>query len=178
MDQAQHTAGNGYTVGTPVQWMLSRPDVASRLRREPPDRILILGCGNGSEIEAIATTFPNVTVYGIDDDQDHLDAAVAMLTRSRVRDRVLCQWGSTWFPRVAMPFDVVVAVGLVRGDGSDPASPRELLVSLGDVLSFDGLAMLDAPSDLTPEDVGRAGFDSMELLGVSDRGCPAYLLRL
>lgn len=164
--------------GRPVEWLLSRPDVASRLRREPLDRVLVLGCGDGAEIAALATTFPNVTVYGVDDDQDLLDAAVARLRRSRVRDRVLCQWGSAWFPRVAMPFDVVVAVGLLRGDGTDPGGTTDLLESLADVLGVTGLAILDSPHELTLSDVASVGFRAIELLGRSERGCLAYLLRL
>lgn len=177
MDETQQPAGEP-PPGMPVQWLLNRPDVASRLRRDPPDRLLVLGCRDGSQIEALATTFPNVTVYGIDDDQDLLDAAVARLGHSRVRDRVLCQWGSTWFPRVAMPFDVVIAVGLVNGDSSDPASIAELLDSVASVLGDEGLAIVDTPDELSPDDVADAGFYEIELLGRSERDCPAYLLRL
>lgn len=177
MDQVQH-AGVDVTAGTPVTWLLGRPDAASRLRREPPGRILVLGSGDGSQIEALAAAFPHVSVYGIDDDQDLLDAAVARLSRSRVRERVLCRWGSAWFPHVTMPYDVVVAVGLVRSDGSDPASTRELLRTLAGVLLPDGLAVLDTPCEPTLEDVADAGFRLIELLGHSQRGCAAYLLRL
>lgn len=169
---------DGPPAGSVVDWLLSRPDVASRLRRDPPDRVLVLGCGDGSLVEALATTFPNMSVYGIEDEQHLLDVAVARLGHSRVRDRVLCQWGSVWFPRVTATFDVVVAVGLLTGGDDDPASTAELLTTLASVLGEEGLAILDVPDELSVEEAAEAGFGRAELLGRSGRGLPAYLLRL
>ena len=160
-----------------VDWLLDRPDVTSRLRREPPDRVLVLGCGDGEQVEQLATTFPNVSVYGIDDDHERLEQATARLARSRVRDRVLCRQGSMWFPQMTATFDVVIAVGLLSGSGDDPVSTRELIATLGSVLGDEGLAVLDTPADLATDEASDAGFYRVERLGRSERGFPVYLLR-
>jgi hypothetical protein len=68
----------------PVDWLVAVPDVASRLRRQPPDRVLVLGCGDGVTALDLAVTFPTITVYGIDDDAQAVAAADAAVRRSPV----------------------------------------------------------------------------------------------
>ena len=176
MDE-DHEPSDGSGVTTPLDWVLSRPDVTSRLRREPPDRVLFLRCRDGSEVERLATAFPNVTIYGIDDDPDLLDQAVARLGRSSVRDRVLCQRGSVLRPRISMTFDLVVAAGLLTGAQRDPATTADVLQTVAGLLGQEGLAILDAPWSITAEEGSAAGFYRVESLGAAGHDRTAFLLR-
>jgi hypothetical protein len=176
MDE-HHEPSTGSGVTTPLDWILSRPDVTSRLRREPPDRVLVLRCRDGSEVERLATAFPNVTIYGIDDDPDLLDQAVARLGRSSVRDRVLCQRGSVLRPRISMTFDVVVAAGLAMSDERDPTTTADFLQMLAGLLGHEGLAILDSPRQISADDANAAGFYRVETLGPSGQDRTAFLLR-
>ena len=73
--------------------------------------MLVLACDDGGELLDLAAAFPNITVYGVDDDQAKVEQAAVRFHHSSVRDRVLCQWGLPTYPRMAAKFDVVVAVG-------------------------------------------------------------------
>jgi trans-aconitate methyltransferase len=158
--------------------MVAVPDVASRLRRQPPDRVLVLGCGDGTTALDLAVTFPNITVYGIDDDADVIAAATAAGRRSQARDRVLFLSGDPLAPRLRTPMDVVVAVGLLS-DESRPHRPGllALLSAVGRLLDRSGLAVLDSPVALQQSTAVAAGFAHLERIGDSAFGCPAYLLR-
>lgn len=164
--------------GRPVDWLLAVPDVASRLRRQPPDRVLVLGCGTGVDALDLALAFPNVTVYGVDDDPAAVQQAAAAGARSHVRDRVLFLTGDVLAPRVRVAPDVVVAVGLLTDDAR-PRGPgvMALLSTLGRMLAPGGLAVVDCPVPLQRSTAQAAGFAGLEELGVSVHGCVAYLLR-
>jgi SAM-dependent methyltransferase len=162
----------------PVDWLVAVPDVASRLRRQPPDRVLVLGCADGTSALDLAITFPNTTVYGVDDDAQLVAAAEAAGRRSSARDRVLFLRGDPLTPRVRISMDVVVAVGLLT-DESRPDRPGllALLSALGRMLDPAGLAVLDSPVPLQQSTAVAAGFAHVERVGDSTFGCPAYLLR-
>jgi len=178
MNEQYSAAELATRTGRPLEWILDRPDVASRLRREPPDRVLVLACDDGRELVDLAAAFPNITVYGIDDDQAKVEQAAVRFHHSSVRDRVLCQWGSPTYPRMAAKFDVVVAVGvLTRPDHPVDVSDTEMLDVMGRLLGEEGLAILDTRQPLSVEDAKDAGYYRIELLGQSVHTRPAYLLR-
>ncbi|MGB9375850.1 MAG: class I SAM-dependent methyltransferase [Jiangellales bacterium] len=178
MDEQFSAAELATRTGRPLEWILDRPDVASRLRREPPDRVLVLGCEDGREVVDLAAAFPNITVYGIDDDQAKVEEASTRFHRSSVRDRVLCQWGSPTYPRMAANFDLVIAVGvLTRPDHPVDTTDTQMLGVLARLLGDEGLAILDTCAPLSVEDAKDAGFYRIELVGQSQHTCPAYLLR-
>lgn len=161
-----------------LDWVNDRPDVASRLRREPPDRVLVLACRDGAEALALAGAFPNTTVYGIDSDPQVVQAAQAAAARSPARDRVLFMRGSPVDPPASTSYDVVVATGLMT-DPSRPQRPgvNAALWLVARLVDASGLAILDSPVPLDATSVGEAGFTSIDTLGTSEFGCPAYLLR-
>lgn len=167
------------TAGTrPVEWLLHVPDVASRLRREPPDRLLVLGCADGTDVLDLALEFPNTTVYGIDTDVEVVQRATEAGRRSRARDRVLFLTGDLLTPRLPGQPDLVVAVGVLTDPRRyAPAGVMALLVGLRRMLAPSGLAVVDTPVPLQPSTATSAGFASLETLGDSAYGCPAYLLR-
>jgi SAM-dependent methyltransferase len=162
----------------PVDWLVAVPDVASRLRRQPPDRVLVLGCGDGRSALEVATTFPNITVYGVDDDEAAVTAAAAAGRASQARDRVLFLHGALLAPRVRTAMDLVVAVGLLT-DESRPHRPGvlALLSAVSAMLGSGGLALLDSPVPLQQTTATASGFAHVERVGDSAFGCPAYLLR-
>lgn len=165
-----------------VEWIEHLPDVASRLRREPPDRVLVLGCRAGTDVLELAGSFPNLTVYGLDSDAEAVRAAQQAGQRSPTRDRVLFLHDSETDPGLPMTFDLVVAVGLLtdpaRASGGAASTGVAQAVWLLDRLVADGgLAMIDSPVPLTADLVSQAGFAHVSVVGASRHGCPVYLLR-
>lgn len=161
-----------------VEWIATRPDVVSRLRREPPERVLVLRSRTGEEAIALASQFPNLTVYGIDPDPDAVAAAQEAARLTTARDRVVFVVGSDTDPHLSMAFDVVIAAGVL----TDPATEggigvAALLQVMSSRLVNGGLALLDCPLELTDDAVRPAGFVSVEQVGLSESGAPAYLLR-
>lgn len=162
----------------PAEWLAGVPDVASRLRREPPDRVLVVGCGDGQNAIAVALEFPNTTVYGVDAHAAAVEAASTAAGRSRARDRLLFWRGDPLRPRMPGGADVVVAVGLLTDPGrADKPGVMTLLMTLAGLTAPRGLVVLDSPVPIVTSTAVAAGFVSVEHVGESVHGCPAYLLR-
>jgi SAM-dependent methyltransferase len=164
--------------GRPVDWLLRLPDVASRLRAEPPDLVLMLCCADGTAAIEIALEFPNTTVYGIDPDPNEVTRAVQAGQQSRARDRVLFLSGDVLRPRLPGGADVVIAVGLLT-DPQRPDKPGLMtaLAGIAGLLRPRGLAVLDVPVAVEQSTARAAGFASVEEIGDSPYGCPVYLFR-
>ncbi len=167
----------------PLDWVSSRPDVASRLRREPPDRVLVLGCRDGADALDLAQAFPNLTVYGIDSDAAAVGQAQESGRLSPARDRVMFLHDDEIDPRLSLTFDVVVAVGVLtdrarrRESRAADIGVNQMLWLIARLLNPNGLALLDSPVPLDPGTAGEAGFASVDGVGDSVHGCHAYLLR-
>lgn len=161
-----------------VSWVIDRPDVASRLRRAPPDRVLVLACREGADALALAAAFPNITVYGVDSDQAAVRRATESASASPARDRLLFVHRSDPEATLGSPFDLVVAVGLMT-DRSRPDRPgvNVALWRVSRLVADGGLAVLDSPVTLRVDTVSEAGFRSVELLGPSRFDDQTYLLR-
>lgn len=161
-----------------LTWIADRPDVTSRLRREPPDRVLVLACGQGTDVVALATAFPNITVYGVDSDADAVQAASNAAAASPARDRVLVLQRDEAEPRLGAPFDLVVAVGLTTDPARRaPPGATAALWLVSRLVAAGGLAIVDSTVPLQGAAVTEAGFRVAEPLGSSRFGYPAYLLR-
>ena len=174
---SEHTTGAVATTGL-LTWIADRPDVASRLRREPPDRVLVLACGQGADLVALATAFPNITVYGVDSDADAVSAASAAAAASPARDRVLVVQRPEAEPGLGSPFDVVVAIGLTTDPTrTQPPGAAAALWLVSSLVADGGLAIVDSAVPLEAASVTEAGFRVAEPLGSSRFGYPAYLLR-
>lgn len=174
---SDHTSGTVVTTGL-LTWITDRPDVTSRLRREPPDRVLVLACGQGSDLLALATAFPNTTVYGVESDAAAVHAATTAVAASPARDRVLVLQRPVEDPRLGAPFDLVVALGLTTDPTrSDPPGATAALWLVAGLVADDGLAIVDSTVPLEGAAVTEAGFRVAEPLGPSQFGYPAYLLR-
>jgi predicted O-methyltransferase YrrM len=71
-----------------TEWLPAIVDVDSRLRAEPPARVLDVACGTGWSSIAMAQTYPHISVEGIDLDHDVISAAHRHAERAGVADRV------------------------------------------------------------------------------------------
>jgi hypothetical protein len=161
-----------------LTWIADRPDVTSRLRREPPDRVLVLACGQGADLVALATAFPNITVYGVDSETAAVSAASAAAAASPARDRVLVVQRPLAEPRLGSAFDVVVAIGLTTDPTrTEPPGATSALWLVSSLVADGGLAIVDSAVPLETAAVTEAGFRVGEPLGSSRFGYPAYLLR-
>ncbi len=174
---SEQTNGAVATTGL-LTWIADRPDVTSRLRREPPDRVLVMPCGQGADLVALAGAFPNITVYGVEPDAEAVQAASAAAATSPARDRVLVLHRPVTEPRLGSPFDVVVAVGLTTDPSrSEPPGATAALWLVSRLVADGGLAIVDSTVPLDASVVTEAGFRVAEPLGSSRFGYPAYLLR-
>jgi SAM-dependent methyltransferase len=161
-----------------LTWIADRPDITSRLRREPPDRVLVLACGQGTDVVALASTFPNITVYGVDSDAAAVQAVQAAAAASPARDRVLILQRDEAEPRLGAPFELLVAVGLTTDPSrSDPPGATAALWLVSRLVAVGGLAIVDSTVPLQGDAVTEAGFRVAEPLGSSRFGYPAYVLR-
>jgi SAM-dependent methyltransferase len=63
-----HINRPAFTNELPTEWLEAMPDVADRLRAEPPARVADVGCGQGWSTIAVARAFPHASVVGVDAD--------------------------------------------------------------------------------------------------------------
>ena len=63
-----HINRPAFTNELPGEWLEAMPDVAARLRSEPPASVADIGCGQGWSTIAVARAFPHAQVDGIDAD--------------------------------------------------------------------------------------------------------------
>ena len=64
-----HVNRPAFTNELPGEWLEAMPDIAERLRSEPPARVADVGCGQGWSTIAVARAFPRADVVGLDADQ-------------------------------------------------------------------------------------------------------------
>lgn len=71
-----------------VSWLAAMPDVSNRLDRDPPARVLDLGCGEGTSTLALAAAYPRIRIVGVDLDARSIAAAQAEAARVGLGSRV------------------------------------------------------------------------------------------
>jgi predicted O-methyltransferase YrrM len=71
-----------------TEWLPAVVDVDTRLRAEPPARVLDVACGTGWSSIAMAQAYSKITVDGIDLDHNAISAARGNAERAGVADRV------------------------------------------------------------------------------------------
>jgi len=70
-----HINRPAFTHELPREWVEAMPDIAARLRAEPPARVADVGCGQGWSTIAVATAFPSAHVVGVDADPGSISDA-------------------------------------------------------------------------------------------------------
>ena len=122
------------------EWIPAMPDVAARLRADPPARVADIGMGLGWSSIALAQGFPNIHVDGFDLDEASVVAAQANAREAGVEDRVSFQVRDAGDPELAGAYDLALAVECIH-DMSNPVAVlramRRLVGEGGTVLIVD-----------------------------------------
>ena len=122
------------------EWIPAMPEVAARLRANPPARVADIGMGQGWSSIALARGFPTIRVDGFDLDEASVAAAQVNAREAGVADRVTFQVRDAGDPELAGACDLALAVKCVH-DMSDPVSVlramRRLVGEGGTVLIVD-----------------------------------------
>jgi 2-polyprenyl-3-methyl-5-hydroxy-6-metoxy-1,4-benzoquinol methylase len=122
------------------EWIAAMPDVAARLRADPPARIADIGMGQGFSSIALARAYPNAHIDGFDLDDASVAAARENAREAGVDDRVTFQVRDAGDPALAGQYDLALAIECLH-DMADPiaalAAMRRLVGPGGTVLIVD-----------------------------------------
>jgi SAM-dependent methyltransferase len=125
-----------------TEWLPAIVDVDTRLRTEPPARVLDVACGTGWASIAMAQTYPKITVDGVDLDQDAISAARRNAERAGVADRVRFSVADAADRGGAGEYDLLTIFEALH-DMSRPvdalSAARQMLADDGTLLVADGL---------------------------------------
>jgi S-adenosylmethionine-diacylgycerolhomoserine-N-methlytransferase len=125
-------------------FLFGRQELVERLARGPaPSRILEIGCGTGANLLALAQSFPQAQLSGMDLSEHMLRRARKKL--ARFGDRIRLFQGrypeDEAFPGAERPFDLIVFSYTLTmfGDGWGPAleAARNALSTRGQVAAID-----------------------------------------
>jgi hypothetical protein len=90
-----------------TEWLPAVPEVHERLQADPPARVADVACGEGYSSLAIARSYPNVHVDGIDLDEASIAAAQEHLAGSGLEDRVVFHHKDAADPELQQQYDLV-----------------------------------------------------------------------
>jgi predicted O-methyltransferase YrrM len=125
-----------------TEWLPAIVDVGSRLRAQPPARVLDMGCGTGWSSIAMAQTYPHITVDGIDLDHDAISAARGNAEQAGVANRVRFSVIDAADLRGQGRYDLITIIEALH-DMSRPIealnAARQMTADNGTVLVVDGL---------------------------------------
>jgi SAM-dependent methyltransferase len=121
-----------------TEWLPAIVDVEARLRAEPPARVLDVACGTGWASIAMAQAYPNITVDGLDLDQDAISAARRNAERAGVADRVRFSVADAADLGGAGGYHLVMIFEALH----DMSRPVEVLRAARQVLSEDGTLLV------------------------------------
>lgn len=121
-------------------WLPSIASTHERLSTSPRGRVLDLGCGVGASTLAIARTYPNAEVVGIDLDLASVEEARCAASREGLADRVVFRCVDAADLATEEPFDLVTVFEALH-DMGDPVgalrAARGVLARGGRVLVAD-----------------------------------------
>jgi 2-polyprenyl-3-methyl-5-hydroxy-6-metoxy-1,4-benzoquinol methylase len=120
-----------------ASWIAAMPDVEARLRSEPPARVADVGCGVGWSTLALARSFPEANVEGIDLDEASIDDARRNAAEAGMTDAVSFQVRDAADPAAKGAYDLACMFEALH----DTPRPAEVLSALREMLR-DGGSML------------------------------------
>jgi len=124
------------------EWLPAIVDVDSRLRAEPPARVLDVACGSGWSSIAMAQAYSKITVDGIDLDHDAISAARGNAEQAGVANRVTFSVIDAADLRGPGRYDLITIIEALH-DMSRPVealnAARQMIADNGTVLVVDGL---------------------------------------
>jgi 2-polyprenyl-3-methyl-5-hydroxy-6-metoxy-1,4-benzoquinol methylase len=103
------------------EWIPAMPDVAERLKADPPARVADVGCGCGWSSIGIAKVYPKVLVDGFDLDGASVIDAQGNIAEAGLADRVRVEVRDCGDPALAGSYDLAIAMECVH-DMADPVS--------------------------------------------------------
>ncbi len=175
-DSSGDTTGTG---GHEIQvalldWIAEHRDLVSRLRSDPPCRVLLLPCGDGKTALDFAREYPKTTTYGVEP-----NAALVIRGQAEaghLRDRVACVPGDPWTKALPVTFDLVVAH---TGEVSDSGRPElsRLIRHLGQMPGGEGRVIIDLEPDQSLPPSVRPMFSEVEHFATRADGGQVLLLR-
>lgn len=120
-------------------WLKSMPDIVEKL--ESGGRVLDVGCGVGRVSVAIAKTFPNSHVVGLDPDAHSIEQAAAVAAMAGVGGNIEFVKGTTGDLKRNGGFDLITACDCVH----DFSEPGRTLKEIHDLLGPDGAFFIIEP---------------------------------
>jgi SAM-dependent methyltransferase len=120
------------------EWLPVIADVDARLRTEPAARVADVACGTGWASIAMAQAYPNITVDGLDLDQDAISAARRNAERAGVADRVRFSVADAADLGGVGGYDLVMIFEALH----DMSRPVDVLSAARQVLSEDGTLLV------------------------------------
>jgi ubiquinone/menaquinone biosynthesis C-methylase UbiE len=124
------------------EWLPAIPDVARRLRSDPPARVADFACGTGWSSIAMAQVYPRIAVHGFDLDAAAIAAARGHAEKLGLSDRVTFSVSDAADRSETARYDVVTILEALH-DMARPVEAlrraREMLVPGGAVLVLDEL---------------------------------------
>ena len=117
-----------------TDWLPAVPAIHDRLNGDPPARVADVACGLGRSSIAIARTYPNVRVDGIDLDEPSIAAARKHLAGSGVEDRVEFHARDAGDAQHAGRYDLVTIFEALH----DMSRPVDVLAALRGMLAEGG----------------------------------------
>jgi SAM-dependent methyltransferase len=148
-------------------WVAAMPDVSDRLDRDPPARVLDLGCGEGTSTLALAAAYPRIRIVGVDLDARSIAAAQAAAARVGLGNRVTFALADASHASDGGPFDFAMIFEALH-DMGDPVgvlrAVRHGLLDGGTLLVAD--ERVGDEFTATPDDVERVqyGFSVLHCL--------------
>jgi predicted O-methyltransferase YrrM len=150
-----------------TQWLPAIVDVDLRLRAEPPARVLDVACGTGWSSIAMAQAYPNITVDGVDLDQNAISAARGNAERAGVADRVRFSVTDAADLGGAGGYDLVTIFEALH-DMSRPVdalkAARQLISEDGTLLVADGLVAEEFTVPASPRERTEYGWSVVSCL--------------
>ncbi|TDW21333.1 class I SAM-dependent methyltransferase [Kribbella kalugense] len=124
------------------EWLPAIPELDARLRADPPARVADFACGTGWSSIAMAQSYPNITVQGVDLDEDAIAAATGHARETGLADRVSFAVANASDQSRSGQFDLVTILEAMH-DIPRPVdalrSARDMLADGGSVLIVDEL---------------------------------------
>jgi SAM-dependent methyltransferase len=137
------------------EWIAAMPDIAARLRSDPPARIADIGVGQGWSSIALAQAFPRAQVDGLDLDPASISAARDNAAGAGLpEERVAFHLRDAGDPALAGQYDLALAIECIH----DMPRPVDVLRAMRQLVGPGGTVLIvdeRVPDQFTPN--GDAG---------------------
>jgi 2-polyprenyl-3-methyl-5-hydroxy-6-metoxy-1,4-benzoquinol methylase len=120
------------------EWIAAMPDVAARLRADPPARVADVGMGLGWSSIALARAFPKARIDGIDLDEASVAAARANAQAAGLDDRLTFHLRDAGDPDLAGQYDLALAIECLH----DMAHPIAALAAMRQLVGLGGTVLI------------------------------------